>query len=315
MLARTGSLSRNLAFRLIAPRKNFEPHKALIICADPRGGSTWLYEILSNIDRTVGLWEPLDIGRAKLFREIGFNYRQYIPEAASNTEAWQAFNALFRGQCLEEHVMQKASLREYQNADTLLVKFCRGTQLLPWLSREFAFKRYPVHLIRHPCAVVASQLRYGAWDHVTPGFEEDDVLSDPLKAPHAECLLKITTIEERLAAYWALVNAIALNHPKRRDKWLTVAYEHLVLDPKQLVSSVLEKWQLEIDDIDACLQNPSQTALQSSPVVNGKRIEQLAYWQKTLSTQQIDLILETTRKIGVTIYDTNSAPRNSGPFI
>ena len=70
---RARALTRQAGFHFLGPRKSLDPKDALIICADPRGGSTWLYEMLSRLDGVTGLWEPLDIGRAALFRDLGFS--------------------------------------------------------------------------------------------------------------------------------------------------------------------------------------------------------------------------------------------------
>lgn len=300
---RTLALTRQMAFRFLDPRQSFDSNDALLICADPRGGSTWLYEMLTRLEGVAGLWEPLDIGRAAVFRDLGFSYRHYITEQSSDPKARAAFECLFQGHYREPHIMQNTSPKELRNADKLLVKFCRATQLLPWMTREFSFTHKPIHLVRHPCAVVASQMKYGAWDQVKPGFDESDVYSDPLKKPYAQILLKIDTVEARLAAFWAMTNSVALNHPDRKARWMTISYENLVTDPKAVLSGLLQDWRMPLENLDAIVNRPSKTTLGSSPIAGGDQQNQLTYWQKTLEPSQIDLILGITHEMGISLYD------------
>lgn len=227
---------------------------------------------------------------------------------AAAPAARAAFDSLFQGHCREPHIVQRTSVQELRNADRLLVKFCRATQLLPWMTREFSFTCKPVHLLRHPCAVVASQMKYGAWDQVKPGFDESDVLSDPLKKPYADILMKVDTIEARLAAFWAMTNSVAINHPERQTRWITITYEDLVIAPETILSGILQDWNLVMDDLDAVVKRPSKTTLGSSPVARGHQGKQMTYWQDFLKPYQIDLILDITHAMGVSLYDHTAEP-------
>lgn len=307
---RSTGLSRRVGFALSGPKNTLRAEDALVICGDPRGGSTWLYEVLSRINGVAGLWEPLHIGQVSRFRKIGSGWRHYIAENESAPEARNAFDDLFRGRCREPYVLHRTSFRSFRDAEFLLVKFCRATQLLPWLSLEFGFARKPVHLVRHPCAIVASQIKYGAWDTVRPAFSEQDILSDPLMQPYADVLQRINTIEARFAAVWALTNQVALNHPQREQRWLTVSYEGLVSSPVDTLSRVLSDWKLSLDaDIEEIILRPSKTTLRSSPIALGDKMAQLSYWQKSLTPSQIRSILDTVEAFGVGIYDGGVYPR------
>lgn len=305
---RSIGLSRKIAFSFFGPRKSLSADKAMVICADPRGGSTWLYEILSQIRGVAGLWEPLNIGEVNHFRKLGFGHRHYIEENEISPEARQAFTQLFRGNCREPYILHRTSFRTLRDAEKIMVKFCRASQLLPWLTREFKFVHKPVHLVRHPCAVVASQIKYGAWDKVQPGFSQQQIMSDPLMRPHADILQRIDTVEARLAAVWAMTNHIALNHPQRHARWCTISYEDLVSNPADTLSVILEDWGGLDTSIDEIVGKPSQTTLGTSPILLGKQQEQLSYWQKSLTQEQIRNILNTVEALGVEIYGYGIKP-------
>lgn len=306
---RSTQLGRRAAFAFMS-RRRFEPEDALLICADPRGGSTWLAEILTRIPNTALFWEPLNIGVAPTFRNLGFRYREFIQEGTENPDVHSAFERLFSGQYLDPYVLHRTSVRTFRQADKPLVKFCRATQLLPWLTSEFLFKRKPIHLLRHPCAVVASQMRYGAWDNVDPRLSDAEILSDPLLAPHHDVVSKIDSVEERLAAFWAAVNSVALNHPERNQRWMTLSYEQLVQDPVSQVGAIQAEWSLEIaGSLSDLVIRPSATTLVSSPISSGSSNGQLAYWQKTLEKDQMYRILDMVERMGVSVYGSDPMPR------
>ena len=309
LLNHSAEITRRLAFSFIGTRRGFDARDALVICADPRGGSTWLYEILSGIDNVAGLWEPLHIGKVGQFKKLGFGWRHYISENDTFPGARAAFQRLFEGACRDPYILHRTTFREFREADHLLTKFCRATQLLPWLTREFKFNNKPVHLVRHPCAIVASQLRYGAWDSVKPGFSEHQIMSDPLMSIHSDILLGVDNIESRLAAVWAMTNSVALNHPQRNERWLTISYEDLVTNPADTLALILNDWGLTLDDsIDEIIVRPSRTTLNSSPVALGKTQKQLSYWQSSLTDKQIHNVLDTVNAFGIDIYGEGVMP-------
>ncbi len=306
---RSAEMSRRMAFSLVGPKRDFDAKDALIICADPRGGSTWLYEILSRIENVAGLWEPLHIGKVSQFKKLGFDWRYYISEDDCFPEARAAFKRLFEGGVREPYILHRTTFRELREAEHLLTKFCRATQLLPWLTREFEFSNKPVHLVRHPCAIVASQLRYGAWDSVNPYFTEKAILSHPLMTLHSDVLSRVDNIESRLAAIWAMNNSVALNHPQRKERWITISYEDMVTRPSDTLELILRDWGLSLNySIDEIVGMPSKTTLDSSPIKSGNAQKQLYYWQSLLTDKQIHNILDTVTAFGIDFYGDDVAP-------
>lgn len=124
----------------LAKRNDFDPRDALLVFSDPRGGSTWITEMIQQIPRTAVVWEPLHLRYTDAFRELGFTWRQYIPEHAEWEEARAAFERVLRGQILNEKLGSASSIKEFAQADQLIVKLCRGNALLPWLVRQFEFR-------------------------------------------------------------------------------------------------------------------------------------------------------------------------------
>lgn len=307
---RTCALVRNTAFRAMSGRPRFKPEEALLICADPRGGSTWLAEVLSRVQGVAMFLEPLNIGETKMFQDLGFGHRHFVAENADVPIVRDRFSSLFSGKLLDPYVLHETSLRDLYKADKALIKFCRATQMLPWFTTQFQFVRKPVHLLRHPCAVIASQMRFGSWDKVPTKFSESAIMADPLLAPHFDTLIRIDSVEARLAAYWAAANSVALNHPDRKSRWITVHYEALLHDPNATISHILEDWSLKLDGtIEQFTSRPSKTTLGSSPIKSGNKRDQLTYWKKSLTPEQVNRVIDTIEAMGVSVYSDDPMPR------
>lgn len=59
-VARRVRLQGKLWFiRAVALFKRFQPEQALVIFSDPRGGSTWVSEVVNEVPRPFVYWEPL----------------------------------------------------------------------------------------------------------------------------------------------------------------------------------------------------------------------------------------------------------------
>lgn len=308
---RSLSFLRGYLFSLFGTKKQLDPLDALIICADPRGGSTWLYEMLMNIEGVAGIWEPLHIGESDNFKNIGFSWRHYIPEDHDDPVAREMFEKLFRGGMRDPYLVHRTRFQQLRNANFLLFKFCRASQLLPWLTNQFEFSRMPIHLVRHPCAVVSSQMRYGAWDTVTPGFTPNEIEANQLFKNNSGLLSRVDSVEGRLAAIWAMSNAPALNRTINTEKrWITLTYEDLISKKEESLQRVLEAWGLDINiPIEEAVSPVSGTTLSSSPVYSGESLKQLSYWKDVLSPHQIKTIINTVNDFGVDLYDESIMPR------
>ena len=116
-------------------------------------------------------------------------------------------------------------------ANRRLVKDPWSNLMLGWMSRRYP--QMPVVLvIRHPCAVVASQLAMGAWKwHVDleAVLSQRTLVEDHL-APHLDVVRAAETVFERHVVLWCIENLVALSQLEGRRAHI-VFYEDLCLDP------------------------------------------------------------------------------------
>lgn len=290
-----------IRLRLIQRHVQADPSKALLLFASPRGGSTWLEEMLATIPRTATIWEPLELDEFSGFRKLGFAWRQHIPEAKGWPEAEELFRKLFGGKVLTSYLAQATTPTKLCEADRLIVKFVRGHLLLPWLVARFALPK-PVFLVRHPCAVVASMMKFGAWKaHPIPAPPPTPHRHDGLMNEYHQRAAPINTMEEYLAYIWCCMHAYLLHHPLNDKAWTTVTYEELLLHTKATLHKIFNAWGMEVPH--AALQmatQPSRTTRPGSPTQDP--MQQLVHWQQQLGPEQKERILKMLERFGIGLY-------------
>lgn len=302
------SLYKRHLIRPIADKKTYDLKNNHYIFADPRGGSTWLMEIIQNITNEPVIWEPLDLKlKNNPFNSINFDWRQHIPSDESWPEAKMLFSLLFQGKILEKNILDYSTLKQLNNSNSLLFKICRGNALLPWLTENFEFNFKPIYMVRHPFAVASSQLRHGAWNHLNKKFEILDTPFNTHYKKHQAFLKNIRTNEEILVAKWCLSNLKTLNHPNNNKKWISITYEDFVLDPNQQIERVLKSWNLKYDLSSIDFENDSQTTHKDSPSLNTDKIKS---WQSKFDDDQIERMGEVLKYFETEIYTKDSPMPN-----
>lgn len=296
-------------YQLLQSKLSFPFDEVLIVAGDPRGGSTWLAELIRQIPGTAILWEPLAINRDSQFSDLGFCWRQYIPEREEWPEARKQFETLFSGNVLSPYLCMRTSPEQLRKAKHLLVKFCRANQLLPWLTRQFSFKYAPIYLVRHPCSVIASQLKQGGWEYLDPSFEIPVAPYQSFYSEHENFISTINTVEKRLAFIWCLCNFVPLRHPENNKRWITILYEHLLMNGAKELQRIEKRWGLNFPSSTYdSIYIASKTTVAGSPIQIGKIDDQLKYWQTRLNSEQISDVLSVLEYFNITLYGSGILP-------
>ncbi|MBW7941670.1 MAG: sulfotransferase domain-containing protein [Candidatus Kuenenia stuttgartiensis] len=284
---------------------NFDPKKNIIITGSPRSGTTWLQELFCDIEKTYPLFEPLHLDGSPKFKEIGFEWGQYIPEDYNWPEAKELFESLFRGQYLTPFMISHARVAQLKNADFLIIKYVRANSLLPWFVRQFDI-RPPIYILRHPCAAIASQMKMN-W-YTCSKFTIPKTKFPEKYTKYEHILNNINTTLEYVAAKWCLDNIIPLNHHGNNRLWITVFYENLIANPHEEVPYIFYRLNLELPrNLWYKVNVPSAMTGSISPLRQNK-IEQLSKWKNELSERDIDSILGMLKKFEIKIYDDNIFP-------
>jgi hypothetical protein len=208
---------------------------------------------------------------------------------------------------------------DYLRTRRLVIKCVRGNRLLPWIEQTTDVPS--VLAIRHPCAVVSSQIRFGGgwgtdfqrriesgdfrtildrgqWPHVPPEVLDDLGLTG---LPP-----RIDTVEKFLAFEWALDLLIPQQHPSPQRHH--AVYEQFVDDGPAEVDRLFD--HLDRPAPDAAYQHlhvPSVTTQSKSNVARGD--DPLTTWRRHLTPQQVVDVLQVVRDAGVEWYDKALRPQ------
>jgi hypothetical protein len=182
--------------------------------------------------------------------------------------------------------------------------------LLPWLTGKFEIN--PVYVIRHPCAVIASQLKFGHWDYILKDvkayFPNPADRFKEIYLQYQDIIDSITRPEERLAAEWALHNSVPIKHPLNDIRWISVAYEKLYKDPESELDRIF--YRLKIPMPTSILPNISSPSVSTrgNSTAKIRSGQQLESWRKSLDDRQVRNILRILKEFKMDFYDESPEP-------
>jgi len=267
----------------------FSNKDVYIMTSSPRSGSTMLSNALKTIPKSIVLFEPLQLRQVPEAKAAGFAWRTYVSPETKWTNGKSFLKKVFEGKVINDYTNREMTFRQSLKANKLIIKFVRANQLLPWICKNFEIQK-PILLIRHPCAVIASQIKYSLHGSKISRPNAPDIIKNfPL---FKSLLLSTETEEEYLAAQWALDQLPALTQIKS-EGIIAITYEELIIHPKETLSKIFKSWNLDvnIDDAVVRLKRPSS-------VVHKSGISGIDGWKRQLSTDQIHKILSITTKFG-----------------
>jgi len=161
-----------------------------------------------------------------------------------------------------------------------------------------------IHILRHPCGVIASQLRGEAEGHIARdaaylaalfvlpstssyGVELDAIMS--------------ASYEEQLAFQWMVCNDLILNETKGNPRYTHVVYEDLCRNTHQHMTELLAFAELDPDpqvsDFIGQLEGESSADPAYFSVMRSPR-ESIGKWRTELGNDQIDRILKVVEGSG-----------------
>ena len=240
--------------------------------------------------------------------ELNYWYYQPILEKDNWVESRNSFKRLLNRELLPLSITYEAPLSKIPKSTTFIYKFCYGNLLMPWLTNEFNFSS--IFLIRHPGAVIASQLKHGSWHHINNSKSYPFILPEFRNSnyfyKYKDILSKIRTPEENLAAMWAISTMHIVNHPRHNLSWKTVSYEHLYHQPKETLESLFDWIGIPIPSIIMdTIQVPSKTTIPSS-LESLQSKSQIEKWRESLSNDQILRIANILNESGVDYYSMSN---------
>lgn len=288
--------------------RTYNLQNTIIVASSPRGGSTWLAEIIATLPSYHMLWEPLHLTNNPKCLQWGFQWQNYIPPGTFAPQKQRYIHEILTGSDLSTRILTspQVNLTRLVFLRGYVVKFVNANMMLAWMTQH-----YPVRtllMIRHPCAVVSSQIQHKSWKHFDKNMLTipDGLFQD---YPHLPGIFnQLQTHEEILAFEWALQSYVPLQ--TRSDQWMVTTYEWLVTSGDSELERLFTYLQEPVPtQARKTLQKPSSSTAAESHVAQGRN--PLEGWRQKLSAQQIDNILRVAHEVGITFYSDALKPDES----
>ncbi len=305
--------------KLIFSNKKFDIKDTVLISGSPRSGTSWLLDLIKKSNNYSWIFEPIQPTWYPESFEIGFNSRTYLPENVDWKEGENYLKDVFLGKIYCKIPPYTFNISENMHrlfGKKLLVKTVRLNRMLPWIQKRFQLKGI-ILIIRHPCAVIASQINSGfigyhpsfpPYKNIFPTHK--DILNEISKMDFLEekvvnKLKRIQTTEEILAATWCLDNIIPLS-VKKPYTFDIIFYEELVKDCKKAIEGLNKKYG------NKNIIKPSVKGLNKPSVVASREFnvalntdKQLTKWKNVLSENKIKKIYEIVSIFNLDLYNKN----------
>jgi len=311
---------KQLTFRGIGEVGRCRIQNTLVIAGVPRAGTTWMLELLRHLRGYKALNEPLMYEEAR--NDYGFGWHKYIAPEEAAPQQRRYLETVLTGQMgispawFFQGETRPGQLLEHATQDKLVVKFCRLNRMLHWFVRQFEVRGL-VLMVRHPCAVVASMLRHGAWDesdlHGTSRREQalhGGGLPDTLRGPFEPILSQLSSRIDVLATHWCLDHYVPLiQHAKEEGyPWVIAPYERLVTQGRAELRRITEALGVDMTTtMRAQLDEPSSSV---EDRVYDEAHQQLSKWRRRLSDSQADRVLEIVDEVGLSSFYTDALEPN-----
>lgn len=280
-----------------------------VLYSSGRSGSTWLSEILGSVPRTRLIFEPFHPRRG-LQELADYRYR-YIEPGQDAPVLEEVYDALLKGK-------RATRWTEHLNSPTTmiykrrLVKLVRANLLFPWLADRYPDQKH-VLLLRHPAAVVLSQVRNG-WNLSSARIREQ---ADLRELPAISALGSFgwpTSGFLSNLVFWAAENRVAIDHALKSNTMI-VFYEHICLSPSEVLDDVSRFLGLSLPT--TALERLDKVSWSSNTDIGSMSVsEKISRWQGELSEEQKSEVANVLESCGLDeFYSLESKPVVAGSEI
>lgn len=295
-----------LKWRVLMPllrAKSFDAKDSLFIFSEPRGGSTWLMEIISNIPRTATIFEPFH-SHYGVFEK--YNWGDHYTNDQEWTEGKAEIEDIINANKFDSYQLERANWFKLLRAKQLIFKCVMGTSILPWMVKQFPFNYKPIYILRHPLSVASSTLQnlYKRdsilnVDHkwIPSGYNLD------LYNKNKDLFAQDSPMIDQLIARWCINNHYILQ--QNSQDWLQVHYELMLQFPIKTLNTIFDAWDIEPpEEIWTKIDNPSHSDFKND--LRSDKQEQLNKWINSYSQNELEHFQSILDRFDISIYCMNN---------
>lgn len=285
--------------------------RTIFLAGTERSGTTWLSDVINYNHAYRYIFEPFWPKKVSICQQ--FRAQQYLRPENQDPYFLNAAETILSGR------IRNAWTDKFHRkvlATQRLIKDVRVNLLLKWLHTHFPAMPI-VFVIRHPCAVVHSQLklRHSTWRHdLQKEFLNQQELVEDFLAPFAPAMSEATNYFDLLIFRWCVQNYVPLQQFQNGEIYMAF-YEHFCVDPERETRKLFAYLGKPYDPrLLATVAKPSPVAKQGSAIVAGNNL--IDNWRKHVSAEQIARAQEILGLFGLDqLYGTDSMPKCASPLI
>jgi len=287
--------------------KKYDIKNTIILSCTGRSGSTWLAEIIESLPNKYMIYEPFHIISNPRCKRYGFSWNTYINPESKERRKKRYAKKVLTGREISLGTIRRDNIQIVRliKCSRYVVKTINANMMLGWLNKSFPIK--PVLLIRHPCAVVASQISHEGWNWSKD--KKNLTVPDGLfkDFPHLQEVYKgIEHKEEVLAFEWAMQNLIPLRQGKN---FVVTTYERLVENGNKEVMRILSGISEKVSkEKIRQLNEPSSSSSSFEDKKYNRKENLLTDWKRRLSYRQAKRILTVVHNVGINFYTQDIYP-------
>jgi len=276
---------------------------SIILFASPRGGSTWVTELIASQS---GFWpvsEPLNVRSPWVRQHLGISTFADLYGDAATPKLHEYYSNILSGAYAD--LKLRPGLRFYRLiTNRIIIKQNQGClDRIDWFEDTFGVK--VVHLLRHPIPVALSREEFP----LLAGFHHcalrSHFSSDELEL--ADRLIESGSHLEQGVLAWCLHHVPALK--ATRPSWLTVTYEETVLNPQGVIKRMVAALALEDEAaMSEQIDKPSQVMRKSNQETQallqsgGSRAYLIEKWRSKISSEELEGVQMILDTFSVTLY-------------
>ncbi|MFK8031695.1 MAG: hypothetical protein AB8G18_15770 [Gammaproteobacteria bacterium] len=312
------------------------PRALRILAGSGRSGTTWLQDVLCVANDLRAIFEPLEPHgweRAKAFSRKYANANTVWPELEAfwgDVNLGQApgiwsdyrvrpdrlvprpssFSSLTAFKQYLAHWLalknNSRKFREQKKFSNSIIKVIRANLMLSWLADQPHSKI--AFVIRHPAAVVESQLRLGNdWNakRIAAFYNNDIRLNERLGIDWAVLCSKTQNDAELFTLIWCLENVLPLQECGTHERVAFICFEHLATGDHNAWERLLSAFDLNVMPDARLIAKPSQQASANMDQAESKA-QYLASSLGRLSDENRTSIQTILDRVGVEFYNTTS---------
>jgi len=306
-----------------------------IIAGSGRSGTTWVLDAIAQSNGLRTIFEPLHPSVVAAARPY---CSRFISDDADMPELYHHLDQVARGQfksfwsdfrirsdrlrLTRQSFSSKQDLGRYYRRwrsalglyqryrtairqPNVITKFIRANLMLGWIRRNFDARI--VFLVRHPLAVVESQLRLGGADWnarpVLDHYRQDLGLRRYSGDRYGRYLEQELTPAQGFALAWCIENQIPMEQAQAKGYGI-VFYERLRAEPDQEWKRVIDTLELKNVPDPRLLKKPSQQA--SARWRRNGTGEGRPRWREQFGEENMEAIDSMFQELSMTAYGTTS---------